>query len=436
MKKFIVAFLVVFGLLAAVGLGLYSLQKPKETIPGRAATQSGTVGFRLTPGTSTISAGDSNIAIDLDIPSGTSVDGIQVVATFSGSVPSNLAFTPQTPAGMQMVINDLTKTGTTATLKLAFITQSPQSPYTTTSTYLGRFTFTAPASGQMTLTFDNTLTKVVSHGTALDIASLTPMQTYTFAVATSSPSPSPTSAPSTSCVRGNQSISLSPASQTGYKGQALTYTVTVTNNDDKNCTKADFSLSAILPFADWSANFAQGVLSISPQSSGSTTVIFTSSKNSPLGTLPVGVNSSGPKSSVVAAADYKVVETPTPKPTTKAKATPEVIVYKGTTASPSASPTERPILEASPTPEQQAATGIIANLPQAVIYGVGAFLLIVLFFILRALFGGKKENNPPKLTPPSVSTPETQGSVPTTPVGPQGPMPSISHSVEAPISNS
>lgn len=239
----------------------------------------------------------------------------------------------------------------------------------------------------------------------------------------SSPAPTASSSPA-SCTRGIQSVSLEPSTKSGYRGQSITYTVTVRNNDDRNCDKANFTLSAILPYSNWSASFAQSVLSIAPQTTASTTVNFKSSSNSPFGTLPVGVNTVGPRAALVAAANYQVLQgTPAPN------ATPEVVyVNNGLGSSPSATATLVPVStdEASvmnATLENETPGGVLSSIPTAVIYAIGGFLLIVLFFILRALFGGNK-NNPPKMTPPTTST------------GPSNSMnqtPQISHSVEAPL---
>lgn len=245
---------------------------------------------------------------------------------------------------------------------------------------------------------------------------------------------------SASCTRGIQSVSLEPSSQSGYRGKGLTYTVTVRNNDDSSCSKADFTLSAILPYANWTANFAQTVLSIQPQTSASTTVIFTSSTNSPYGTLPVGVNTSGPKASLVAAANYVVLtSTASPYPTA------ETVYLKGSdySATTGAIVSPSPQVYETATPEEvmteETPQGPLSKIPTAVIYGIGGFLLVVLFFILKALFSGGKKNNPPKMTPPTQApsappAPQPQaGPVEQqTPFAPQGPQ--LSHSVEAPLS--
>ncbi len=454
MKRFVTASLIVFALITAVALGVYSTQNPKEVIPNKAATQSGTSSIVLDSGMGTNwTSGQSGIIyLKVTTPSGTSVDGFQVLVTLTGTIPSDLNFAPSAPPGTQIVLNDFQKTANSATLKVAFITQNPQNPYTADAATLGHFTFTAPASGQMAFTFDNTFTKIVQNGTSQDVAGIPSGGTYTFGAASASPSPTatanpaatatptptatPTNAP-TSCNQGVQSVTLTPSTQRGKRAQGLTYTVKVKNNDN-NCDKANFSLSAILPYSNWSASFAQSVLSIASGSEGSTTVTFTSSSNSPFGTLPVGVNAVGPKSAVVAAANYEVLQSATATP----KATAEVINLSGG-ASPLASASATPIAEVEPITDElvdDKPQGILSQVPTAAIYALGGVLLIVLFFILRSLFGGDK-NNPPKITPPTEtnsvsdmppSAPTTSTSMPQQ--GSEPNTPQISHSIEAPMS--
>ena len=258
--------------------------------------------------------------------------------------------------------------------------------------------------------------------------------------ATATPTPTPTATPNPDiCVRRTQIINLTPSTQSDYRGNSLAYTLTVKNDDSSECGTSTFNFSTILPYSNWAATFSSSSRVINPGDTSTVTVNFVSSANSPFGTLPVGVNVAGPKFAIVAAANYQILQ-PTSAPTAKAtaKPTPEVVYVPGSTAtssaSPSASPTELPVV-ADDAGEAEPA-GILSNIPTAVIYGVGGFLLIILFFILRALFSGGKDNNPPKITPPVAPTPPTpmpQAPVPQPqPVNTMNP-PIISHSVEAPI---
>ena len=425
MKKLILPALAIFVFLGGVILAVLATQK-KQSITGEAAVPTGPASISLVPGTSSINQ-NTPVSIDIkaSIPSGNSVDGFQVVATISGTIPVDLNIQPATPSGMTTVLNSVTSSPSGVTLKFAYITQSPSSPFTGIETNLGKISFTAPGSGVATISFDSLLTKIVENQTSQDIVAFPVSATYTFLAATASPNPTTSAAPTSSpvgstCTRGIQSISLTPSTQSGYRGKALTYTVTVTNNDDKNCEKANFNLSAILPFSNWSANFAQTVLSITPQSTGSTTVNFTSGTNSPYGDLPVGINSIGPKSGVVAASTYKVLA-PTPTPV----ATTETVYLTADNAltSPSPTATESPV--PSPdgyvTPEPQTIpekiSEILAGIPQNYMFaGLGAIIFLAVLWILGKIFGKKEDNNPPKITPP------TEPSAPT-----------ITHGIEPPL---
>ncbi len=53
-----------------------------------------------------------------------------------------------------------------------------------------------------------------------------------------------------SCVHANPTISLTPSSQTGVKGQTLTYTMSVTNNDGASCASSTFTVTTTVP-AGW-----------------------------------------------------------------------------------------------------------------------------------------------------------------------------------------
>ncbi len=55
-----------------------------------------------------------------------------------------------------------------------------------------------------------------------------------------------------SCVRANPSISISPASQWGFPGEALNYSVSITNNDSSACGISSFSVIPTLPASGWS----------------------------------------------------------------------------------------------------------------------------------------------------------------------------------------
>ncbi len=81
-----------------------------------------------------------------------------------------------------------------------------------------------------------------------------------------------------SCTHNNPGISLTPPQASGLAGSALSYSVTVTNNDSSACTSAAFNLAASVP-AGWSGAFGTPSLNIAPGASGSTTVQVSSSSS-------------------------------------------------------------------------------------------------------------------------------------------------------------
>ncbi|MDH3444293.1 MAG: peptidase M11, partial [Deltaproteobacteria bacterium] len=84
------------------------------------------------------------------------------------------------------------------------------------------------------------------------------------------------------CVRANPSVSLSPSSQTAGIGSSANYTVTVTNADNSACTASTFNLTSVMP-GGLSGSFGSSALSLSPGSSGSTSLQVSSSATAAAG---------------------------------------------------------------------------------------------------------------------------------------------------------
>lgn len=61
------------------------------------------------------------------------------------------------------------------------------------------------------------------------------------------PTPTPTPTPAPVCTPAAASVEISPNSQSGYAGDTLTYTATVTNHDSKDCESTDFSMAFSAP---------------------------------------------------------------------------------------------------------------------------------------------------------------------------------------------
>jgi uncharacterized membrane protein len=91
------------------------------------------------------------------------------------------------------------------------------------------------------------------------------------------------------CVPANPTLALSPSqSQWVQPGAAVTYTVTVTDNDNAGCTASSFNMQATAP-SGWTTVFGSSTLTISPGSSASTTLTVTSPASATSGFYNIGV---------------------------------------------------------------------------------------------------------------------------------------------------
>ena len=91
------------------------------------------------------------------------------------------------------------------------------------------------------------------------------------------------------CVQGSPTVGLSPPqSQWVQAGSTVTYTVSVTNNDNAGCAASSFNLRATAP-AGWAAAFAASTLSIGPGAGASTTLQVTSSASATDGFYTIGL---------------------------------------------------------------------------------------------------------------------------------------------------
>jgi len=84
------------------------------------------------------------------------------------------------------------------------------------------------------------------------------------------------------CARANPSVSISPSSQTGSPGQAMNYTVTVTNNDNSVCPSSSFNITPAVP-AGWSHTPASQAVTIAAGLAGSVGVAVASASNASAG---------------------------------------------------------------------------------------------------------------------------------------------------------
>lgn len=119
-----------------------------------------------------------------------------------------------------------------------------------------------------------------------------------------------------SCVRANPTVTVDPESAFAQPGATLTYTVTVTNNDNSACGPSDFTMSALSP-ASWGSDFSTSTLSISSGETADTSLNVTSAASAVDGYYDITItatNSSSSSYKASATATYVVsndIENPT-----------------------------------------------------------------------------------------------------------------------------
>jgi len=115
------------------------------------------------------------------------------------------------------------------------------------------------------------------------------------------------------CAASNPSISVSPPqSQYVTSGTAVSFTVSVRDNDSSSCAPASFNLGDALP-SGWAGTWSTTVLSLSPGKSGSATLTVTSPAGTADGSYSVGVsatNNLASSHSGSAAATYVISTAP------------------------------------------------------------------------------------------------------------------------------
>ena len=172
--------------------------------------------------------------------------------------------------------------------------------------------FERAASGEPCFTISGEPCSPTPSATAFPTSSPGPMSPSP--KASSTPTSIPT--PITSCLQNNQSVTLTPSSQTGNPGQTLVYTITVKNNNSHSCPSSAYVLSYQLPYPDWTAQLSNTVLTLDNGATGSAQLAVTSPSTAQQGGYPVGIITSGPISVVSASAAYMVAPSPrTPLPT-------------------------------------------------------------------------------------------------------------------------
>lgn len=126
------------------------------------------------------------------------VEGFQMIASITGSVPATMTFTPATVAGLTPAAQSVVDDANGKKLTVAFVTTSPSVPFNANNATvtLGTLSFVAPASGSMTITIDQMTSKILQSVTGNDILANQGASTFSVTVpATATPTVLPTALP-------------------------------------------------------------------------------------------------------------------------------------------------------------------------------------------------------------------------------------------------
>lgn len=91
------------------------------------------------------------------------------------------------------------------------------------------------------------------------------------------------------CVEAPPTVTLSPPNPSAKRGQTVTYSVTVTNNDTTSCFSKAFTLGSSLPNG-WPTSFAQNPITVSAGSSVSVSMTKTIPGDATFATYPVNAS--------------------------------------------------------------------------------------------------------------------------------------------------
>ncbi|MBL8015319.1 MAG: hypothetical protein JNK26_03985 [Candidatus Doudnabacteria bacterium] len=213
----------------------------------------------LTPTGGTMTPNISQSIIMKANTGGAAVDGFQVFMDITGTIPADIDFVPAnlSTQGLNLIIADIVdKTGGGKELKMLFITKDPLQPFTSTAMLeLGRFTFTAPASGNMGLAFNTTLTKIIEHSSGANLAAYPTAQTYTFTAPSSSSSSSTSTSVSTTTSSSSSSTTTSVTVSTSSSSTSTSTSTTTSAPAGVACTPIDVNGDRFLDIVDF-AQFA------------------------------------------------------------------------------------------------------------------------------------------------------------------------------------
>ncbi len=107
------------------------------------------------------------------------------------------------------------------------------------------------------------------------------------------------------CVESNPTVTLTPPNPSAKRGQSVTWTLTVTNNDTLPCAGKTFTLSSVLP-PGWATVFSQSALTIPAATSASVTMTKTVPANAAPATYAVDASATSGAFGATAAANVTV----------------------------------------------------------------------------------------------------------------------------------
>jgi M6 family metalloprotease-like protein len=139
------------------------------------------------------------------------------------------------------------------------------------------------------------------------------------------------------CVEGSPTVSLSPPNPSAPAGNALSYTVTVTNGDSGGCPAKSFALSCVPP-SGWAYAFGSPSLAIAPGASASTSLTLTIPAGQAPAVYPLSVSATDGIHSGSASANATVL--PPPATLSVSLAIPSSTYSKGSTVSMAATVTQ------------------------------------------------------------------------------------------------
>lgn len=164
------------------GAGVY-LTRESEDIRQQASTPSGSAQISLSPATGTLEGGDAQqIAVSLNLATTpVTLSSIELSIAFSGEIPTDLEFQPLQLQNFRTADTTLEDSPTGKTLRVVYALAGTDGFSATTSRVnLGSLSFTNPASGQMSLRFNASESKVVIQQSNVDILRPPTTVAYTF----------------------------------------------------------------------------------------------------------------------------------------------------------------------------------------------------------------------------------------------------------------